>query len=365
LGPWHGNLFSRTFKGEIIVAFCNSNNKQYTFILAPVFCAALAGCGGGDDSSAAASSSTDTLTAVVITESNMADVAGGVIMASTANSLGTSEASLVMGVETNSIPAPTDTLMKLAVEQARAASSRLAAQDAVVGVQSSETVACLDGGSVTYTSSIQSDTGFSAGDTVGISFSNCLEGGMLMNGGLTMTINSFSGDFNPNGAMDISVGFSNLRVADTQSVVNANGDMRIATTFSSSTIDFSILASSIAYGIESGGRSVGVTLTNMNVTAVEDFEKVELRVTEHFAASFPTFSGSGDVSTVTPIVDYFSTVGPDSGTLKVTGGNNSVLYITFLDGGWVLLELDTDNNGSIDASATKSINELDPLAGSV
>ena len=346
------------------MAFCNSNNKQYTFILAPVFCAALAGCGGGDDSSAAAPSSTDTLTAVVITESNMADVAGGVIMASTANDLGTSQTSLAMAVETNSIPAPTDTLMNLAVEQAKAASSRLAAQDAVVGAETLQIVNCSGGGTATYTSSFQSSTP-SAGDTVGASFSNCLEGGVLMNGGLTLTINSFSGDFAPDGAMDISVVFSNLRVDDTQTAFNANGDMRIAATFIGTTSDISILANSIAYGIESGGNSFGLTLTNMNADTVGDLDMDTSHVSEHFAARFPTFSGSGDVSTVAPLVDFLSTVGLDAGTLKVTGGNNSVLYITFQAGDLVFLELDADNNGLIDASATRSISELDPLAGSV
>lgn len=344
------------------MASCNSNNKQYTLILAPVLCAALAGCGGGgDDSSAAAPSSTDTLTAVVITESNMADVAGTVIMASTANDLGNSSTSLVFGVETHSMPAPTDTLMQLAVEQAKAARSRLAAQDTVVGAQTMDVVACLDGGSATYTSSFQSSAP-SSGDTVGATFSNCLEGGVLMNGSLTLTINSFSGDFAPDGAMDIWVGFSNLRVADSLSAFNADGDMRIVATFTSTTGDVSMLANSIAYGIESGGQSAEVTLTNMNVGTAEDLAQVVSHVSEHFAARFPSFSGSGDVSTVAPLVDDLSTFGLDSGTLKVTGGNNSVLYITFQAGGLALLELDADNDGLIDASATRSVSELDPMA---
>lgn len=74
--------------------FCNSNLKHYTFPLAAAVCLALSGCGGDDSSTAATSSSTDTLTAVVITELNMTDVAGGVIMATSSSTSGTG---LVMG----------------------------------------------------------------------------------------------------------------------------------------------------------------------------------------------------------------------------------------------------------------------------
>lgn len=342
--------------------FCNSNIKHYTFPLATAFCIALSGCGGDDSGTAATSNSGDTLTAVVITESNMMDVAGGVIMATSSSTSGTG---LVMGVETTSIPAPTDTLMKLAVEQAKAASSKLGAQDVVVGVQRIESFGCTDGGSMTYSYDLQStsDT-FAAGDRVSVSFSECQEGDALMNGSMRMTINSFSGFTDPNvvtGSMNLSVFFSNLSIRTSQAGTTTNGDMTIAATITDTIASMTVQASSISFGLENNGKHTSMTLTNLSERMNEYTDRVELTVSEHFSASFPSFSGSGDVTTVSPLVDYLAS-GIASGEFKVTG-DNSVLYIRFLGGDAVYLALDGDNNGTIDVSATKTLSELDPTIG--
>lgn len=314
---------------------------------------------------AATSSSGDTLTAVVITESNMADVAGGVIMATSANSLGTTNAPLVMGVETSSIPAPTDTLTKLAVDQAKAASSALAAQNVVVGVQSSETVGCVSG-TKTYSYDIQSTSGsFAAGDSVSVTFNSCQEAdGTLLNGGVQLAINSFSGFTDPNvatGSMNISVAFTNMSVTDSQTTIYANGGMTIAATFNDPNVSISIQASSLSYALEAGAKSFDMSLSNFMFSGEEDFEKVRFTLSETFSARFPTFSGSGDVSTLEPLVDY-AWDGIDAGKLKIVG-ENCILYVTFQGSDQVLLELDKNNDGIIDASANKTLFELDPTIG--
>lgn len=345
--------------------FCNPN-KGNSISLAAAFCLALAGCGGDDSGSAATSGTGDTMAGVVITEANMVDVAGGVIMATSANSLGTTNASLVMGVETSSTPAPTDRLTKLAVDQAKAASSALAAQNVVVGVQSSETLGCSVSGTKTYSYDIQSTSGsFAAGDSVSVTFNSCQEAdGTLLNGGMQLAINSFSGFTDPNvatGSMNISVAFTNLSVTNSQVALNANGGMTIAATFNDPYVSFSIQASSLSYGLEAGGKSASMTLSNLMLSAEEDSQKVQFSISETFSARFPTFSGSGDVSTLSPLVDYWWD-GIDEGKFKVIGAN-CVLYVTFQGSDQVLLELDKDNDGIIDAFANKTLFELDPTIG--
>jgi hypothetical protein len=348
--------------------FFNSNIKHYTFPFATAFCIALSGCGGDDSGTAATSNSGDTLTAVVISESNMTDVAAGVIMGTSANRLSTTGPStsgtgLVMGVETTSNPAPTDTLMKLAVEQAKAANSKLGAQGVVVGVQSSETFDCSSG-SVTYSYDLQSTSGtFAAGDRISVSFSACQEGDMLMNGGMQMTINSFNGftdPTNPVGSMNISAIFTNLSIKAAQTELTTNGGMNIAATITDTVASITVQASSISYALENNGNRMSMTLANLIEKADDYADRFELTVSEHFSASFPTFSGSGDVTTVSPVVNYWAS--GITGKLKVTG-DNSVLYITLQGADSVYLELDRDNNGTIDASATKTLSELDPTIG--
>ena len=346
--------------------FCNTNLKHYTFPLATAFCVALSGCGGGDDSTAATSGSTDTLTAVVITEANMADVAGAAIMASSANNYGTSGAGLVMGVETTSMPAPTDTLLKLTVDQAKAANSRLGAQDIVVGVQSTETIACGVSGSMTYTFDLQSTSStFAAGDRIGVSFNACQESdGTLMNGGMQITIHSFSGftdPYNPVGSMNFSASYSNFSISTPQGGFTTNGAMTIGATITATGASMTIQASSVSFVVESNGERMSLTLSSLNQQVSEDSDKFQMTVSEHFAADFPRFAGSGDVTTLAPLIEYWTT-GIASGKFKVTG-NASALYVTFLGGDAVYLELDRDNDGTIDATANKTLYELDPTIG--
>jgi hypothetical protein len=350
--------------GRLFMKFFNSNIKHYTFPFATAFCIALSGCGGDDSGTAATSSSGDTLTAVVITESNMMDVAGGVIMSTSANSLGASGPALVMGVETTSIPAPTDTLVKLAVEQAKAANSKLSAQEIVAGVESIESYPCSVSGSETYSYDLQSTSStFVAGDSVSVSFSACDNGdGTLLNGGMQLTINSFTGfTDSPVGSMNLSLSFSNLSITTAQAGITTNGGMNIAATITDTVASITVQASSISYALENNGQRMSMTLANLNTEMDEYADRIEMTVSERFSASFPAFSGSVDVTTVSPFVEDWAS-GTASGEFKVAG-DNSILYITFLGGDSVYLKLDRDNNGTIDASATKTLSELDPTIG--
>jgi len=322
--------------------FCNSNLKHYTFPLATAFCIALSGCGGDDSGTAATSDPrADMLTGLVITESNMTDVAAGVIMGTSANRLSTSGPStsgtgLIVGVETTpipapaQIPAPTDTLMKLVVEQAKAANNKLATQEVVVGVETIfDTVPCSVSGSVTYLyyRQVPSDT-FVAGDRIDVRFSECQDGTALINGGVQMTINSFNGftDIsNPAGSMDLSATFTGLSIRTAQTGLTTNGGMNIAATVTLDLSSVTAQASSISYVLENNAGRWSMTLENLTEKADDYPDRFELTVSEDFFASFPNFTGPGSVTTISPVVNYWGA--GITGKLKVTA-DNSVLYMT-------------------------------------
>lgn len=359
--------------------FCNSNLKYYTFPLATALCIALSGCGGGDDSAAATSTtdgSGDPLTGVVITESNMADVAAAVIMSTTASDIGASGAgynyNVVLGAETTSvpaaaIPAPASMLMKLVVDQTKQASSNLDAQAVVVGIESSQTVPCHVSGSQTYTYDLQDPSGaLVAGDVVNVSFSECHDGIHLLNGSMQMTVNAFSGftdPYNPAGSMDVSAVFTNLIASGGQTKLTMNGGMNVAATISATVDSITAQASSIHYVLERNGVRMSMTLKNLNQKMDDATDRFEMVVSEDFSASFPTFSGSGNVATVSPIVSYWDANGyvGTTGKLKVAA-DSSALYITVQGVDSVYLELDSDNDGMIETSMTKTLVELDLLA---
>lgn len=361
--------------------FCNSNLKYYTFPLATALCIALSGCGGGDDSGTPATSTTndsgDPLTGVVITESNMADVAAAVIMSTAASDIGASGAgsnsNFVLGVETTAapvaaIPAPASMLMNLVVDQAKRASSNLDAQAVVVGVESSQTVPCHVSGSQTYTYDRQDPSGtFVAGDVINVSFSECHDGIHLLNGIMQMTVNSFSGftdPISPAGSMDVSAVFTNLIASGGQTSLTMDGGMNVAATISGTVDSIMAQASSINYVLERNGVRMSMTLKNLNQKMDDATDRFEMVVSEDFSASFPTFSGSGRVTTLLPVVSYWGANGyaGTTGKLKVAA-DSSALYITLQqDAGSAYLELDSDNDGMIDASVTKTLVELDLLA---
>lgn len=335
-----------------------------TVFLATLACAALLGCGGGGSSSGAVEPAP-----LVITDANMDAVAGAVIMTNSASGALAGSTDVLPGVEASSLPpSATRMLADLAVEKARTIKDRLPGQDAVVGLQYSETEPCLISGTVTVNATVSSLYELSVGDVYAFTFNNCVDVvGESINGGLRFTITSIVGDLNPYGSLGLSAEFLDARIEQAGSVLTADGAMQISMTFNmDSTVDQSIQSALFAYGAVIGGKSYQVTLKNYDFVGKEYLDpldgRIEWQASEHLAATFPTFSGSVDVSTVETVLEHFGPLGITTGKLKVIG-NASVLYITFLPDNFVSLELDSNNDGLIDVSRTVPVAELNPLFG--
>lgn len=342
-----------------------------TLVAASLVCVALLGCGGGGDGDS--SSIWDNVLPLAITDANMNDVAGSVIMADTAGAfLPVGGEVLVAGAETSSLPSATHKLVELAVAKAKAAKSMLASLDVVSGVEGTYTLPCSAGGTVTLKYDVTSLDYLSMGDILSFTFSNCSEyvDGILetLDGGMKLTVNSISGvPPTPPSSLGESVVLTNLRLTTLGYVLTSNGSMQINETYNTdSTTNFSYLSDELTYRILIGSDTYDTRLRNWSSTGLYYLsgvdEVTEWQTSHNMAAIFPTFTGSFDVSTLVKVVEYDGETGITSGMLQVTG-DQSVLTITFQPGNLVFLELDSDNDGDIDVSRTVPIDDLNPLIG--
>jgi hypothetical protein len=324
--------------------------------------AGLSGCGGGGGSSGGG----DPTAPVAISESNMNAVASTVMMAGNASGTTSSGDSLVTGVTSSqAMLTPTRRLIELAITQAKRLQDLTAAPSTVAGVQASETATCDVSGTVTLSANIQTPGSVSPGDTLSVSFANCQidpDYEFLIDGGMAITINSFSGNFMPEGMMSITLVLSSLHMGFAGATFDANGDMTIVTEASGSGSHSTTHSDSYSYGVAYDGRGASVALTDYDVDATTNYALGTVTWTEsfHFSVDFPSFAGSGDVTTIAQLIEHGSD-GILSGKLKVVG-DNSTLYITYLPDNIVLLELDGNNDGTIDATRLSSVYALNPIS---
>ncbi|MBU1235642.1 MAG: hypothetical protein KJ634_08855 [Gammaproteobacteria bacterium] len=336
------------------------NSLPRAFALALIGLAVgLSGCGGGGGST----DSGDSATPVAISETNATDVASTAMLAGNASSTTSLSDGFVTGVEgTQAMPAPTIRLIELAIAQAKRLNDLSATPGAVTGVQASETVLCDVSGTVTAFYNVQTLNSVSPGDTVGLTFTNCrMDADFLIKGGMAITINSYSGNFLPNGSMSTSLALSNFYMNFAGATFNANGTMTIDTTASSSGSHSVVRSDSYSYGVSYNGTNASIAFSDYELDMTTDTASATVTWTErtHFSADFPSFHGSGDITTLTPMVE--SSAGITAGKLQVAG-DNSTLYMTFQPGNQVHLELDSDNDGDIDYENTKNVYELNPLS---
>lgn len=328
---------------------------------------ALAGCGGGDGGDDGF-----TFEPVVITEVNMADIAGAVIMTNSVGSSLVGGTDVVPGVETTSPPAsPAYLLAELAVKKLDSVKNRLAGADVISGLQYTEILECLNYDSNTGYLELTWDDGDSnlepsPGDVISITANNCQEYDDLvlqtLTGTLRMTINAYD----PLGLTDLTAQYIDLRFAQPDFVITADGTMRVLETYlNDTTTQISIQSNSLAYVVAiTGGQTYETHALSLDFDGTEYLfgtvdDRIDWTTTQTLGAIFPTFMGSFDVTTLATVVEYYKNI--DAGKLKVTGANNTVLYITFQGSNAVLLELDSNNDGIIDVTTPTTVQELNPI----
>lgn len=342
--------------------------KHHKLFLASTLSLALVGCGGGGGNSGSSSDTggNPSSAAIVINEQNMGEVAGVALMSHSSTFVtGGLGVDFLFGAEAT----PTTVrngMVELAMREARKFARLHAQRDTLVGAQYQETEPCNGGGSISFTINVANPQGETLvnGDSVIVSFNNCREGGVTASGSIRMDIIAYSGDFDPNGSFTIDATYDNLRIADSVSSAGLDGTMRLRATATGTQESYELLSGNVTVSASANGKTFTLRQTDMILSGSYDYilDLETVNQAYRFDVQHPNLNGSGAVTTLTPLRQYWRTDdAPSSGKLKIASENGNVLYLTFQPNARVQIELDRDNNGSIDASDNKSVFELDPL----
>ena len=188
------------------------------------------------------------------------------------------------------------------------------------------------------------DLTLSTGDTVSMTANNCNFGGVTMNGSISLSNVSVTGDeFSAPYSLQFTLQATNFSVSVSGETVVMSGDGTISES-SSDGINFTSSVSGNGIEITAGGETL--TLTNY------DIQETENQATGAYSISInATISSSGLGGSVTVRTDVaLSRVGaldPDSGQITCVGaGNTSVTLI--VDSANVRLEVDQTGDGIVD-----------------
>ncbi len=229
----------------------------------------------------------------------------------------------------------------------------------VAGAIASETEPCSFGGSATLSvADADASNSLSTGDRVSISFAGCTEADGTINGGLSFTINTLSGDYLNSFlySMGIDMSFSNFTVASGGFSGSVSGDMELSV---ASTAENAFTDTITATALTVSGTYSGVTRTR----TLANFSATETRAPS--GVSFTTrhvFSGTLTSSTLSNQSISFTTptafvvngnqTYPSTGVMLITGANNGKLRVTAISNTQVTEELDAAGDGTYETSTT-------------
>lgn len=338
------------------------NTKRLRQFLVLVPALLLAACGGGGGGGGDGGS---TATALTITNSNSQAVAAEAVEVSGSYESASAGSSLVTGVQVGSASATASpVLLARAVRALVPLLPQSSAQ--ATGVTGTATASCSTSGSVTVTASASGSGTLTAGDSFQITASNCTQGtgadAVTLNGSLSISV--VSGSYDPASSVyprtvTLRIVTSSFSVTGGGETVVSTGDLTMTLTESSSTdTSVSLSATSTSYVI--GGHTVRVVNYTSQVT--ESAGGTTVQVSGSVESNNSRFGGglvSYQIATITPFtVD--ATGAYTAGSIKVTG-NASALLLTVTGTDAFTLKVDTNGDGTWDATATVTRGQLQVL----
>jgi hypothetical protein len=320
----------------------------------------LAGCGGGGGGGG--TNPINTVSTAALTPSNQAVAAQDV--ASTAFSLFDSSAMVLGAVSTNESTLYAEAFshldrlpsyMKDAVSNATA-----------IGASASQTYSCPSGGNflASVTDSDNSQT-LSAGDSVSISFNNCVSTSGTFTGSLGFRFDSLSGTYGtPPYTMGVTMTFGSFGVnsatysASILGSITVTGSKSGANAFTQS-ISTTSLSTNATYGSVTRSRA----LTNFSASETRSADATYTYLSNFNLAGTLTSSGftgtqAVSFSTPTTIVRRGTDIYPYTGVLLISGANKSALRLTAISNSQVQEDLDANGDGTYENSTTVNWNTL-------
>ncbi len=317
--------------------------KLFLALFALVF---AAGCGGGGGGSAPPAPPPPTGSLVTLTSDNATNVASVVAEQVLEDN--------IFGALATGIP--------IASSGSSAAADLVSLSAAPPGpgkfaLTNSSLEQCDFGGTVDLTITVDDPLTISIGDEFIFQFTNCNDGTVILNGGLTMTVSGFQGD--PSGDnfyLALGVELGAFQVNQDGDITGASGSVNIEIDSTMPPIT-TITVSTAALTTTHNG--VTEVITNMSVTVVENDGTVpaSVEVDTSFRISSPRLGGDVIVSTSVGLQSTGDGY-PFLGEFRIEAANNAVIVVVALGGDMVRLEIDIDGDLTPDEVVDMTWDEL-------
>jgi hypothetical protein len=349
------------------MAFINKRDKSMEFPMKStgvvLAIGMLAGCGGGGGGGGSAGGgSSNSVSSAALTTANQTVAAQDVT--STALSLFDSSQLALGAVSTRESALSAEAfshLDRLPIYMKDAVSSATA-----TGAVASQSYSCPYGGSFlgSVTDADNSAT-VSAGDSVSLSFTNCVIGSGTLTGSLSFHIDSLSGTY---GSVPYDVGvsmtFGNLALSDPAYSASLLGTISVAGSKSGTnafmqSISTTSLSASATYGNVTRSRA----LTSFIASEARSADATYTYLSNYSLIGTLTSSGftgtqAVSFSTPTTIVRRGTDMYPYTGVLLISGASNSALRLTVISNSQVREDLDANGDGTYESTTVVNWNTL-------
>ncbi len=314
----------------------------------------LTACGGGGEFTiqSGGDGKPDDQAPAAITADNMETVAGVSISLAQAD---LTSAGAVGDAATGAVTAPRARLSiaeaaALAIRSAIRLSTLDAGPAAVTGATLERSEDCEAAGEVRISITSDDDNLFTLdpGDRLELQFVACdQQQGEVIDGRLSLTVSSLSGRLDGTGSGTLQASFTDLRFSNGADSLTADGTMSIDIEVVDGAVSASARSDDMRYEFAADGDTVVITVREGSVRFEENaLAGTTVTITEDSVVV--TADVAGVLRIVTESALEMATDGSIlSGRLRVDG-LASVLWLTFLTAGQVMMELDDDNDGRID-----------------
>lgn len=327
------------------------NPSQSTLIMAA--CLSLAACGGGGGN---ANDTSNLTPSVALSTSNYGTVTAEVV----GTVSGISDVSdFVGGVLTGTAVQEKFNITKFLMAHLPAAASRLGQNSQqFTGVTSTETIYCTGGGSIALqVTDVNGNQLPDAGDTVTMNSQNCTESGAVINGTLSVTINSFSGDID---ALPFSAGMSvtssNFRATYSGMTESITGTMKMLMSVNSQSSMTTDVTSNTTTRITGGGKDETYQMNGYRVRT--QFSSNQAQITLDGSINVPSLGANAvTISTTSPFISYNQS-NPAQGQALISAANGGQIRFTANSTANALIEFDAGGDGTYETSKTESWNNL-------
>jgi len=295
----------------------------------------LAGCsGGGSDSAAPASIKTSDATLIA------ASVIGA------AQNVGDLGFFVFFG------PTPTLSAPSKSILAAKVGEVRNAAIDALVrrvrviplATLSPATTSCTDGGRVTVSGDVAAPGMLTPNDTIVFDFALCREGDATVNGRVSMQFASFSGDLaSDTFSLDVDVQASDLEATIGGRAATLNGSASLVIDSTPDTLTTTVTSTSVSVA------HAGSTSTFSNYSSITMVTSSSVARAVNGTLTSSAFDGSVTFDT-TKALEGANRLSTDAGQVVITGADGGTITFVVLDATSVRLEVDTNGDGTVDAT---------------